>query len=171
MVWDPHPKGGRPVRRATLVTPNLSEAAAADRALNGADTHGSDSHGADSHGADTLGSDASHGAASHGGERRSAHPDQLAQRLRAAWSADAVCVTAGSDGAFLATTDLESQFLPAPIVRGGDSCGAGDRFAATAAVRLAFGELTSEAAASGVRDASAWVADGGTGSFRCRKDR
>ncbi len=166
MVWDPHPKGGRPVRRATLVTPNLSEAAAADRALNGADTHGSDSHGADSHGADTLGSDASHGAASHGGERRSAHPDQLAQRLRAAWSADAVCVTAGSDGAFLATTDLESQFLPAPIVRGGDSCGAGDRFAATAAVRLAFGDLTSEAAASGVRDASAWVADGGTGSFR-----
>ncbi len=134
MVWDPHPRGGRPVRRATLVTPNLSEATAADRALNG------------------------------GGD--SPHPDLVALRLRTAWSADAVCVTAGSDGAFLASTDHEAQFLPAPIVRGGDSCGAGDRFAATAAVRLAFGDLTSEAAASGVRDASAWVADGGTGSFR-----
>ncbi|MGS0685825.1 PfkB family carbohydrate kinase [Nakamurella sp. GG22] len=165
MVWDPHPKGGRPVRRATLVTPNLSEATAADRALNGADP----SPGADS----PPGTDPSPGAdsppgtdSSRGGPHRSAHPDLLALRLRAAWSADAVCVTAGSDGAFLATTDHESQFLPAPIVRGGDSCGAGDRFAATAAVRLAFGDLTSEAAASGVRDASAWVADGGTGSFR-----
>lgn len=144
MVWDPHPKGSRPVRRTTLVTPNLAEATAADRALG-------------------AGRPA-------GGQPPPNHPDQLAQRLRAAWSADAVCVTAGADGAFLATSDLESQFLPAPLVRGGDSCGAGDRFAATAAVRLAFGDLTSEAAASGVRDASAWVADGGTGSFHVPDD-
>ncbi len=136
LVWDPHPRGGPPVPGAALVTPNLAEATAADRALT---DRRPDSSGA---------------------------PDLLAGRLRASWQVDAVCVTAGADGAFLAGSDSGAHYLPAPSVRDGDSCGAGDRFAATAAVRLAAGDLVSEAAAAGVRDASAWVGAGGSASFQ-----
>ncbi len=136
LVWDPHPRGGRPVPGAALVTPNLAEATAADRSLTG-------------------------------GRADSSHaPDVLANRLRTSWKVDAVCVTAGADGAFLAGSDAGAHYLPAPPVRTGDSCGAGDRFAATAAVRLAAGDLVSEAAAAGVRDASAWVGAGGSASFQ-----
>jgi rfaE bifunctional protein nucleotidyltransferase chain/domain/rfaE bifunctional protein kinase chain/domain len=135
LVWDPHPRGGPPVAGATLVTPNLAEAAAADRALD----------------------------AGSGGARE---PDLLAGRLRKAWRVGAVCVTAGADGAFLAGSASGAHYLPAPAVRAGDSCGAGDRFAASATVRLAFGDLVSEAAAAGVRDASAWVGAGGSAAFQ-----
>ena len=135
LVWDPHPRGGAPVAGATLVTPNLAEATAADRALNPSPPGGG-------------------------------QPDLIAGRLRDAWQVDAVCVTAGADGAFLADSAAGAHYLPAPTVRDGDSCGAGDRFAATATVRLACGDLISEATGAGVRDASAWVGAGGSASFR-----
>ena len=67
------------------------------------------------------------------------HHDVVAARLREAWDARAVCVTAGSDRAFLACTSTMPQYFPAPAVGGGDPCGAGDRFAASAAVVLAGG--------------------------------
>jgi rfaE bifunctional protein nucleotidyltransferase chain/domain len=51
--------------------------------------------------------------------------------------------------------------VPAPPVSGGDPCGAGDRFAATAAVRLAAGALPSAAVHAAVVEASAFVAAGG----------
>lgn len=86
------------------------------------------------------------------------HPDLLAARLRDAWAARAVCVTAGAAGAWLATSAPEPLFVPAPVVAGADTCGAGDAFAAAAAAALARGALPSEAVATAVARASAWVA-------------
>ena len=60
------------------------------------------------------------------------------------------------------------MFVPAPYVTGGDPCGAGDRFSASAAVALARGAVLSEAVQEAVADASAWVAAGGAEGFRRR---
>lgn len=98
-----------------------------------------------------------------------ASPDALAQALRSAWDARAVAVTAGAQGAFLATSGDEPSFVPASPARGGDTCGAGDRFAATAAVSLARGGLVSAAVGAAVAEASAWVAAGGAEAFRTRR--
>lgn len=97
--------------------------------------------------------------------------DALAQHLRAAWSVTGVCVTAGAAGAFLAQAASEPLFVPAPVVLGGDPCGAGDRFAATAAVTLARGGDLRDAVGRAVQDASAWVADGGAEGYRRRGTR
>jgi rfaE bifunctional protein nucleotidyltransferase chain/domain/rfaE bifunctional protein kinase chain/domain len=136
IVWDPHPRGRPPVAGVTLMTPNLAEAVAAQRVTFPA------------------------------GPDLGGQPDLLAQQLRTAWAADAICVTAGATGAFLATSDEQTYFLPAPTVPGTDPCGAGDRFAASVAVALAGGSLITEAAAIGVAAASAWVAAGGAASWR-----
>lgn len=93
-------------------------------------------------------------------------PDRVAARLRVAWQAESVTVTAGPLGAFLATTDNQNHYLPADEVRGADPCGAGDRFVASAAVALAQGALPTEAAAIGVRDAALWVRSGGSAASR-----
>ncbi|MFZ5871087.1 MAG: PfkB family carbohydrate kinase [Actinomycetota bacterium] len=93
-------------------------------------------------------------------------PDVLAAALRERWQARGVCVTAGADGAWLVTTAGEPAYVPAPRVAGGDPCGAGDRFAASAALALARGALPSEAVGAAVADASAWVAAGGAAAFR-----
>jgi rfaE bifunctional protein nucleotidyltransferase chain/domain len=92
--------------------------------------------------------------------------DALATGLCRAWHSRAVCVTAGAAGAYLALIGSEPMFIPAPQVSGGDPCGAGDRFAASAAVRLARGAVLSEAVIGAVQDASAWVAAGGAAAFR-----
>jgi rfaE bifunctional protein nucleotidyltransferase chain/domain len=55
--------------------------------------------------------------------------------------------------------------IPAPPAAGGDPCGAGDCFAATAAAALARGVLPSAAVAQAVEAASAFVAAGGAGAF------
>jgi D-beta-D-heptose 7-phosphate kinase / D-beta-D-heptose 1-phosphate adenosyltransferase len=107
-------------------------------------------------------------AATRHGLRASAHPDQLAPALRSQWKASAVCVTAGSEGAYLALSASETMFVPARRVARGDPCGAGDRFAASAAVALANGAVLSEAVISAVADATAWVAAGGAEGFRPR---
>jgi len=151
LVWDPHPRGGNPVRGSAIVTPNLAEAAAAVPA-NSSRRRPSGSNPIHRPEADR----------SPGADQ----PDRLAQRLRQAWAADAVCVTAGAMGAFLASNDGQSHFLPAPAVQGGDPCGAGDRFAASVAVALARGALLTEAVTNGVVDASAWVQAGGAATFR-----
>ena len=100
----------------------------------------------------------------------SAPPDVLAESLRAGWRSRGVCVTAGSHGAYLAPAASEPMFVPAPAVSGGDPCGAGDRFSASAAVALARGAVLSEAVQHAVADASAWVAAGGAEGFRRRND-
>jgi D-beta-D-heptose 7-phosphate kinase/D-beta-D-heptose 1-phosphate adenosyltransferase len=56
--------------------------------------------------------------------------------------------------------------MPAPPTTGGDPCGAGDRFAATAAALLADGALPSEAVAAAVAAASAFVATGAAASIQ-----
>ncbi|WP_448073886.1 PfkB family carbohydrate kinase [Georgenia yuyongxinii] len=95
-------------------------------------------------------------------------PDVLAGVLVREWDARAVCVTAGATGAFLAAAGTEAVFVPAVPVAGGDPCGAGDRFAATATLALAGGALISEAVGRAVVDASRWVAAGGAEGFRRR---
>jgi rfaE bifunctional protein nucleotidyltransferase chain/domain len=93
-------------------------------------------------------------------------PDLLAQELMLRWQVRGVCVTVGSLGAFLALSGSEPMFVPAPRVPDGDPCGAGDRFAASAALCLARGGVLSEAVVAAVQDASGWVAAGGAASFR-----
>jgi rfaE bifunctional protein nucleotidyltransferase chain/domain/rfaE bifunctional protein kinase chain/domain len=142
-VWDPHPRGGRPVAGCRLVTPNAAEAAGL---LDSAATAAT---------APTADAPATH--------------DRIAVRLREDLAAAGVCVTAGAAGAFLAATGTEPLFLPAPAVSSGDPCGAGDQFAATAAVALARGALLSEAAELAVHAASSWVAAGGADGYRSRE--
>ncbi|MEU8818486.1 PfkB family carbohydrate kinase [Actinoplanes sp. NPDC048796] len=81
--------------------------------------------------------------------------------LRQLWRAGAVVVTCGGDGAVLCHSGPTPLVVPAPEVSDGDTCGAGDRFAATAALALASGALVSEAVQEAVAAASSYVAGGG----------
>jgi rfaE bifunctional protein nucleotidyltransferase chain/domain len=76
------------------------------------------------------------------------------------WRAGAVAVTLGARGALLSYGD-QPLLCPAPAVHGGDPCGAGDRFAATAAGLLADGALVGEAVEGAVTAATAFVGEGG----------
>jgi rfaE bifunctional protein nucleotidyltransferase chain/domain/rfaE bifunctional protein kinase chain/domain len=131
VVWDPHPRGAPPAPGTSLATPNLSEARTA--------------------------------LAGTPGEAiaRTASPEVIADLLARRWPVRAVSVTAGAAGAFLAIAGDDVRYLPAVPAPGGDPCGAGDRFAASATVALAHRELLSEAVARGVADASDWVATAG----------
>jgi D-beta-D-heptose 7-phosphate kinase/D-beta-D-heptose 1-phosphate adenosyltransferase len=92
-------------------------------------------------------------------------PERLAALLRECWRARGVCVTAGAAGAWLALPDSEALFVPATAADG-DACGAGDRFAAAAALALARGAPVSEAVVAAVATASDWVAAGGIAAHR-----
>jgi D-beta-D-heptose 7-phosphate kinase/D-beta-D-heptose 1-phosphate adenosyltransferase len=81
--------------------------------------------------------------------------------LRDRWRAGAVAVTCGADGAVLCHAGPTPLVIPAPVAADGDTCGAGDRFAATAALSLAAGKLVSEAVQDAVAAATAYVAAGG----------
>jgi rfaE bifunctional protein nucleotidyltransferase chain/domain len=131
VVWDPHPRGADPVRGARLVTPNLVEALR----FTGRSIGGG-----------TVAAAAGAGL-------------ELVDR----WRVAGVAVTLGAGGALLAgAADDVPLVVPAPpIGAGGDPCGAGDRFAAAAAVRLAAGALPSEAVTGAVAAASGYVAAGG----------
>jgi rfaE bifunctional protein nucleotidyltransferase chain/domain len=80
--------------------------------------------------------------------------------LRQRWGASAVAVTLGSRGAVLCTAGPTPLVVPAAPAAG-DTCGAGDRFASSAAVALARGAVVSEAVQYAVGRASAYVAGGG----------
>ncbi|MDT0614851.1 D-glycero-beta-D-manno-heptose 1-phosphate adenylyltransferase [Streptomyces lancefieldiae] len=80
------------------------------------------------------------------------------------WRAAAVTVTLGSRGALLSYGE-HPLLVPAPAAHHGDSCGAGDRFAATAAGLLADGALVGEAVEGAVGAATAFVAAGGAGAL------
>ncbi|MEA2672803.1 MAG: D-beta-D-heptose 7-phosphate kinase / D-beta-D-heptose 1-phosphate adenosyltransferase, partial [Chloroflexota bacterium] len=86
--------------------------------------------------------------------------------LRERWRAGAVAVTLGSRGALLVGAGTPPLAVPAPAASGGDPCGAGDRFAVTAAGMLAAGARTAEAVTAAVAGASAFVARGGAGAAR-----
>lgn len=92
----------------------------------------------------------------------------LAAELLRRWSATAMCVTCGEQGAWLATSSPEPYFAPAPDAEAADPCGAGDCLSATITLALASGATPPEAVHHGVQDASRWVAQGGTTGFRDR---
>jgi rfaE bifunctional protein nucleotidyltransferase chain/domain len=135
-VWDPHPRGGPPVPGTRLVTPAEAEAAAFAEA-GGATVHDNDLRAT------------AHGAAA----------------LVRGWRVGSVAVTLGARGALLSYGDFP-LLVPAPQTHGGDSCGAGDRFAATAAGLLADGAATDEAVQGAVTTAGAFVGAGGAGGLR-----
>jgi D-beta-D-heptose 7-phosphate kinase / D-beta-D-heptose 1-phosphate adenosyltransferase len=87
-----------------------------------------------------------------------------ARLLAGRWAAAGVAVTLGRGGALLVEGAGAPLVVPAPAAAGGDPCGAGDRFAATAAGLLGDGALPSEAVAGAVAAASAFVAAGGAPS-------
>ena len=89
-----------------------------------------------------------------------------AQELARRWSATAVCITLGGGGALVAEGDAPPLVVPATPVACFDSCGAGDRFASTAAGLLGDGALPTEAVIGAVRAATAFVAAGGAAAVR-----
>jgi rfaE bifunctional protein nucleotidyltransferase chain/domain/rfaE bifunctional protein kinase chain/domain len=91
---------------------------------------------------------------------------ECAARLVGHWSSRAVVVTLGDRGAVLSYGEDPPLVVPAPRVPDGDTCGAGDAFAATAAVALSRGALPSEAVATAVEAAAAFVAGGGAAGMR-----
>jgi D-beta-D-heptose 7-phosphate kinase / D-beta-D-heptose 1-phosphate adenosyltransferase len=134
LVWDPHPRGSEPVAGATLITPNGSEATHFDRG------HGEDHRDV-------------------GGDLASL--TTRAMRLRDRWRARAVAVTVGSDGAVVVGADDTPLVVPVPAQRAdGDTCGAGDAFAAACAAAFADGAVIGEAVQSAVAEASDFVARG-----------
>jgi rfaE bifunctional protein nucleotidyltransferase chain/domain/rfaE bifunctional protein kinase chain/domain len=136
IVWDPHPRGAVPVARVALATPNLREA----RQFAG--------EGVNDEAASPL-----------------ADAAALADALRRRWDARAVCVTRGAHGAVLDDGGPAPLAIPADPVAGGDPCGAGDRFAATAAGRLADGAPPLVAVEAATNAATAFVAAGGAAAF------
>lgn len=95
------------------------------------------------------------------GASRLVTASQGAQGLRQRWRAGAVAVTLGGEGALLCHAGSTPLVVPAPSCAEGDTCGAGDRFAATASIALARGALISEAVQQAVAEASTYVAGGG----------
>ncbi|GGU17498.1 D-glycero-beta-D-manno-heptose 1-phosphate adenylyltransferase [Lentzea flava] len=94
-----------------------------------------------------------------------ADPDEAAAGLRAEWKARAVVVTLGGNGAVLHCGGMPVA-VPAPVVPVADPCGAGDRFAVTAAVRLARGAAPDDAVADAVAAAAEFLAHGGVSGMR-----
>jgi len=142
LVWDPHPRGAAPVSAARLVTPNAAEAGATAAIVPA-----------------TIGAVATATGATGAGLARTT---ELARALLSQWRAGAVAVTLGARGALLVTDDdTPPLVVPARHVTGADPCGAGDRFASTAAGLIADGALPSEAVVGAVAAASAFVAAGG----------
>ncbi|MDG4809110.1 PfkB family carbohydrate kinase [Micromonospora sp. WMMD1120] len=95
------------------------------------------------------------------GASRLAAASRGAQELRRRWRAGAVAVTLGGDGALLCHAGSTPLVVPTPGSAEGDTCGAGDRFAAAASLALARGALVSEAVQAAVAEASGYVAGGG----------
>jgi D-beta-D-heptose 7-phosphate kinase / D-beta-D-heptose 1-phosphate adenosyltransferase len=137
LVWDPHPRGGPPVPGTRLVTPARAEArASAGQGGNG----------------DSL------GQGGNGDSLRDAARD--AAELVRRWRVAAVAVTLGPSGALLSYGD-HPLLVPAATAHHGDTCGAGDRFAATAAGLLAEGALVGAAVERAVAAATEFVGAGG----------
>ena len=145
VVWDPHPRGSAPVPGAWCVTPNERELQTLAAAL----------------------------APPSRADSPAAHPYGVlattAATLAAHWNAKSVCVTLGSSGALLCAPGGPPLMVRAPVVAAGDTCGAGDSFAAAVAVSLADGALPSEAIGAAVAVAAAFVACGGAAGFDISK--
>jgi D-beta-D-heptose 7-phosphate kinase / D-beta-D-heptose 1-phosphate adenosyltransferase len=138
VVWDPHPRGSQPVPGVRLVTPNRAEAALFAERL---------------------------GVPAPPTRTLLAEVGRRADGLVAAWGARAVAVTLGERGALLSYGAGTPVVTPAPAVHCLDPCGAGDRFAVTAATALGAGRVTVEAVHEAVHHAARYVAAGGPASL------
>jgi rfaE bifunctional protein nucleotidyltransferase chain/domain len=87
-----------------------------------------------------------------------------AEALIRHWGVGAVAVTLGARGALLSYGGGAPMVVPA-VPATGDPCGAGDSFAAAAALLLADGAVTGEAVAGAVAAASAFVGRGGASNW------
>jgi len=96
----------------------------------------------------------------HGDGSALATATRAGNALRQRWRAGAVVVTMGEAGAVLCQGPTPIV-VPTPGPADGDTCGAGDRFAASAALALAGGALVSEAVEAAVREATAYVSRSG----------
>jgi D-beta-D-heptose 7-phosphate kinase / D-beta-D-heptose 1-phosphate adenosyltransferase len=140
IAWDPHPRGPVPIPGVLLATPNEREAAGFARDVEGEDVRATATRAA---------------------------------RLRTRWAAGHVCVTRGARGALLDAGGGAPLVVPAPAIPSPlppDPCGAGDRFAARAAVLLAEGASAQEAVIGAVEAASRFVAAGGAAAFAARRN-
>ncbi|MHA6792131.1 PfkB family carbohydrate kinase [Pseudonocardia bannensis] len=95
----------------------------------------------------------------------------LAGALLARWGCGALAITLGERGAAVAHRHGARAASPAPVVTGGDPCGAGDAFAARLATLLATGSTVDDAVDAAVTSATAFVARGGAGAVRWDGDR
>lgn len=93
-------------------------------------------------------------------------PDTLAADLREVWAAEAVAVTAGEQGAFLAENETGLYAPVQAVIDSRETCGAGDSFAASVAVAFAHGQGAARATVRAAYDARNWVARGGLPAFR-----
>ncbi|MFF3285731.1 D-glycero-beta-D-manno-heptose 1-phosphate adenylyltransferase [Streptomyces sp. NPDC003023] len=135
LVWDPHPNGDAPVPGARIVTPNAAEVS-------------------------SLTTEPAAGAG-----RSLRDFAEYGRRLAERWRAAAVAVTLGDRGVLLtAPGDGTPMLVPAPYRAVGDTCGAGDCFAAATAAELVGGALPEEAVQRAVVRAAAFVAAGGAGN-------
>lgn len=139
IVWDPHPKGARPVVGTTVVTPNRDELAGlvVDPATEGE------------------------------GEREVglAGTAARARRLVTRWEVGAVVVTMGFEGALLTRAEGPPLVVPVAYAGAGDPCGAGDCFAATTAVALARKAVLPDAVERAAAEAAAFVERGGAAAL------
>jgi rfaE bifunctional protein nucleotidyltransferase chain/domain/rfaE bifunctional protein kinase chain/domain len=107
------------------------------------------------------------GAVGRGATRAESAATTLLER----WGCGAVTVTMGSSGALLRSRGAGVPVVaPAVAVPPTDPCGAGDRFAASAAVALAEGASTSEAVQAAVAAAGAYLLAGGVASLSAPAD-
>jgi rfaE bifunctional protein nucleotidyltransferase chain/domain len=94
-------------------------------------------------------------------------PDQAARDLVGDFAAQAVAVTLGQHGVVLARRGGPLVRIASPaLITGQDSCGAGDRFAATATLALADGACIKDAVAVAVERAARFVGQGGAAAIR-----
>ncbi|MFE2639442.1 PfkB family carbohydrate kinase [Streptomyces scopuliridis] len=101
----------------------------------------------------------------HLGPRDLAGDTARAGQLLAAWPVKQVAITRGRDGAVL-VADPDGHPLAAPArPAAGDTCGAGDQLAVTAAMTLAAGRLPSHAITAAVEAATGYVEAGGPASL------
>jgi rfaE bifunctional protein nucleotidyltransferase chain/domain len=89
-----------------------------------------------------------------------------ATELRSRWNSRAVVVTLGAEGAMVQKEGELPQAIPAPAMGAADTCGAGDRFAASLAVGLASGRPLTAAVEDAVGQAAAFLVAGGVASLR-----
>ncbi len=90
---------------------------------------------------------------------------RAAVKLADRWGVAAVCVTIGSRGALLFVGHDAPRLVAGTPISANDTCGAGDSFAAAAALALAAGALPSEAVTHAVAAANQFVAAGGAAAF------